>query len=135
LRLYATDDVMSDHAGRSTSEDSPFLSEFKARDMDQRWVHRSPETMVETFHWFRGEGFALIVEDLLRLPKEPGVIVEGFRLSPYLVKPLLAVPGQGRPDSADARLPAVRVRQPGLAVGDRAEDQRPGEGARQPARA
>jgi 2-phosphoglycerate kinase len=92
LRLYATDDVMSDHATRSTPEDSPFLSEFKAMDMDERWVNRSPENMLETFHWFRGESFSLIVEDLLRLPREPRVIVEGFRLLPHLVKPLLAVP-------------------------------------------
>lgn len=92
LHLYATDDVMSDHASRSTLEDSPFLSEFKAMDMDERWVNRSPETMLETFHWFRGEGFSLIVEDLLRLPRQPCVIVEGFRLLPHLVKPLLAVP-------------------------------------------
>jgi 2-phosphoglycerate kinase len=92
LRLFATDDVMSDHARRSTSEDFPFLSEFVAMDMDERWVNRSPETMLETFHWFRGEGFGLIVEDLLRLPRQPGVIVEGFRLLPRLVKPLLAVP-------------------------------------------
>jgi hypothetical protein len=48
--------------------------------------------MLETFHWFRGEGFGLIVEDLLRLPREPGVIVEGFRLLPRLVQPLLAGP-------------------------------------------
>jgi hypothetical protein len=60
--------------------------------MDERWVNRSPETMLETFHWFRGEGFALIVEDLLRLPAEPGVIAEGFRLLPHLVKPLLTAP-------------------------------------------
>lgn len=92
LRLYASDDVMPDHAGRSTPEDCPSLSEFAAMDMDERWVNRSPETMLETFHWFRGEGFGLIVEDLLRLPREPGVIVEGFRLLPRLVKPLLAVP-------------------------------------------
>ncbi|GAA3221454.1 hypothetical protein [Actinocorallia longicatena] len=26
------------------------------------WVNRTPETMFETFHWFHGEGFALIVE-------------------------------------------------------------------------
>jgi hypothetical protein len=48
--------------------------------------------MLETFHWFRGEGFGLIVEDLLRLPPEPGVVVEGFRLLPRLVQPLLARP-------------------------------------------
>ncbi|SFP96429.1 Cytidylate kinase [Amycolatopsis arida] len=92
LRLYATDDVMSDHAARSKPEDSQFLGEFKAMDMDERWVNRSPATMLETFHWFRGESFSLIVEDLLRLPREPGVLVEGFRLLPHLVKPLLAVP-------------------------------------------
>jgi hypothetical protein len=63
-------------------------------DMDERWVNRSPEEMLETFHWFRGEGFGLIVEDLLRLPALPGVIAEGFRLLPGRVKPLLAAPEQ-----------------------------------------
>lgn len=92
LRLYPTDDVMSDHASRSTSEDCPLLSKFIGMDMDQRWVSRDPETMLDTFHWFRGEGFGLIVEDLPRLPRKPGVIVEGFRLLPRLVKPL-AAPG------------------------------------------
>jgi hypothetical protein len=92
-RRYATDDVMSDHAGRTTPDDAPFLHAFIAMDMDERWVKRSPETMLETFHWFRGEGFGLIVEDLLRLPPEPRVVVEGFRLLPHLVKPLLAGPG------------------------------------------
>ncbi|MGI5328877.1 hypothetical protein [Actinomadura nitritigenes] len=94
LRVYATDDVMADHSGRTTPGDSPYLSEFKAMDMDERWLNRSPETMLETFHWFRGEGFGLIVEDLLRLPAEPRVIVEGFRLLPHLVEPLLAAPGR-----------------------------------------
>lgn len=91
-RLYATDDVMRDHAGRTTPEEAPLLHEFIAMDMDERWVNRSPEVMLETFHWFHGEGFGLIVEDLLRLPQEPCVIVEGFRLLPHLVKPLLAAP-------------------------------------------
>jgi hypothetical protein len=58
-------------------------------DMDQRWVNRSPETMLEGFHWFNGELFSLIVEDLLHLPAETGVIAKGFRLLPRLVKPLL----------------------------------------------
>jgi cytidylate kinase len=92
FRVYSTDDVMSDHASRSTREESPFLARFMGMDMDERWLIRSPETMLETFHWFRGEGFGLIVQDLLALPKEPSVIVEGFRLLPHLVKPLLTVP-------------------------------------------
>ena len=111
LRLYATDDVMADHGRRSTPADSPFMAEFAAMDMDERWVSRPPETMLETFGWFRGEGFGLIVEDLLRLP--PGVIAEGFRLLPRLVRPLLV---RSRPRGLalpDARLPPRRVRPAG----------------------
>ena len=89
LSVYSTDDVMTDHARRSSPENCPLLHEFMAMDMDQRWVNRPPQLMFETFHWFRGEGFDLISEDLLRLPPEPAVIVEGFRLLPRLVKPLL----------------------------------------------
>jgi hypothetical protein len=94
LQLYATDDVMSDHARRCTPADAPLLHQFAAMNMDERWVRRSPETMLETFHWYRGEGFGLIVEDLLGLPRHRGVIAEGFRLLPHLVKPLLSVPNQ-----------------------------------------
>ena len=94
LQVYATDDVMADHARRSTREDAPLLHAFMAMDMDERWVGRTPETMLETFHWFRGEGFGLIVEDLLRLPPEPGVIAEGLRLLPRLVRPLLSEPAR-----------------------------------------
>ena len=92
LRVYATDEVMADHARRSTHEDSPLLRRFMDMDMDARWVNRPPNVMLETFHWFQGEGFFMIIEDLLRLPREPGVIVEGFRLLPRLVKPLLSIP-------------------------------------------
>jgi 2-phosphoglycerate kinase len=90
LHHYATDDVMPEHAGRTTPEDSPYLSRFGAMDMDERWVNRSPETMLATFHWFLGEGFDLIIEDLLRLPRRPEVVVDGFRLLPDLVRPLAA---------------------------------------------
>jgi 2-phosphoglycerate kinase len=90
LQPYVTDDVMADHARRSTPRDCPLLHMFMAMDMDQRWVNRSPEAMLETFHWFRGEGFNMIIEDLLNMPKEPGVVTDGFRLLPHLVEPLLA---------------------------------------------
>lgn len=90
FHLYSTDDVMADHARRGTPEHCPLLYAFLAMDMDERWVNRSPQAMLESFHWFQGEGFDLIVEDLLRLPKQPPVIAEGFRLLPWLVQPLLA---------------------------------------------
>ena len=93
LQLYSTDEAMSAHASRIIPADCPFLTEFAAMSLDERWVDRSPQTMLDTFHWFRGEGFDLIIEDLLSLPAEPAVIVEGFRLLPHLVKPFLTRPG------------------------------------------
>jgi hypothetical protein len=105
LRRYATDDVMADHARRAAARDAPFLGEFAAMDLDERWVSRSPQVMLETFHWFRGEGFGLITDDLLGLAGEPRVIAEGFRLLPGLVQPLLA-----RPDQAAWLLPTPRFR-------------------------
>lgn len=94
MRVYDTDAAMSDHARRSTPGDSPYLHEFVAMDMDRRWLLRSPRVMLDTFHWFRGEGFDRIVEDLLDLPTDRPVVAEGFRLLPGLVAPLLADPAR-----------------------------------------
>jgi hypothetical protein len=81
---------MQDHARRTTAAEAPYLHEFIGMTMDERWLNRSPEVMFETFHWFRGEAFPLIVEDLLAMPSDRGIVVEGFRLLPKLVAPLLA---------------------------------------------
>jgi hypothetical protein len=48
--------------------------------------------MLDTFHWYHGEGFDQIIEDLLLLPADQRVIADGFRLLPGLVKPRLADP-------------------------------------------
>ena len=133
LRLYATDEVIADHGRRSSPVDSPLMAGFAAMDMDERWVSRPPETMLETFGWFRGEGFGLIVEDLLRRPAGPGVIAEGFRLLPRLVRPLLA--GTGRAvwlcPTPGFRRAAFASRGSLLQI---REDQRSGQGPSQPAR-
>ncbi|WP_213003195.1 hypothetical protein [Winogradskya consettensis] len=92
LRLYATDDVMTDHAARSSPIEAPLLHDFMAMDMDDRWLNRSPEVMLTTFHWYRGEAFPLITEDLGALPPHPPLLAEGFRLLPHLVEPLLPAP-------------------------------------------
>lgn len=90
MQVYDTDTVMPDHARRTPAEDAPYLARFAAMDMDERWVNRTPREMLETFHWFRGEGFNRIIEDLLKLSTGQPVIAEGFRLLPHLVRPLLA---------------------------------------------
>jgi 2-phosphoglycerate kinase len=90
LDVYATDDAMPEHARRSSPDACPLLHRFMAMDMDERWVNRTPQTMLETFHWFQGEGFDMIVEDVRRLSPERRVVVEGFRLLPRLVRPVLS---------------------------------------------
>lgn len=87
--IYDTDASMHDHASRCQSHKSPLLANFLRMAVDERWVHRSPKEMLKTFHWFEGEGFHLIIEDLLALPKDRIVIAEGFRLLPLLVAPML----------------------------------------------
>lgn len=94
LTLYSTDEAMRDHAKRCPPTECPRLDAFKQMSMDERWANRRPEAMFETFQWFHGEAFHLIVEDLLALPRGQKVMVEGFRLLPRLVKPLLASPNQ-----------------------------------------
>lgn len=89
LRVYGCDEAIREHGRRSDPERHPLLHSFMDLDMDERWVTRPPEVMLRTFPWFRGEAFEMIVEDLLRLPRRPAVLVEGFRLLPRLVAPLL----------------------------------------------
>jgi hypothetical protein len=50
--------------------------------------------MLDTFHFFRGECFDRIIEDLLDFTPDCRVVAEGFRLLPDLVKPLLHVTDQ-----------------------------------------
>ena len=87
LDVYATDDVMPDHARRGDPAATPYLQQFAAMTMDERWLDRGPEVMLDTFHWYRGEGFDLMLDDLRALDRP--VVAEGFRLLPELVAPLL----------------------------------------------
>lgn len=94
LRLYSSDDTISDHARRSNPIDHPLIHQFLAMDMDERWLNRSPSLMLETFHGFRGEAFEMILEDLQAMPGDRPILAEGFRLLPRTVAPLLGGPGQ-----------------------------------------
>jgi hypothetical protein len=93
LRLHAVE-PLSAYVERTTPDDAPLLHAFLAMDMDERWLNRTPDVMRDTFHGFQGEGFWLLVEDLLALPTSPPVLVEGFTLLPRLVAPLLTHPHQ-----------------------------------------
>jgi len=88
-KIYSTDKAMVDHSSRCIPAECPNLATFSTMSMDERWADRDPETMLDTFHWFNGEGFNFIIEDLRNGPKDVIVLVEGFRLLPGLVKPYL----------------------------------------------
>lgn len=90
LHLYHCDDTQSAHTARSNAADHPMLHAFLDMTMDERWAKRTPEEMFRTFHSFHGEGFSHILEDLLDLPTEVPVLVEGYKLLPRLVFPLLS---------------------------------------------
>ena len=87
--IYDTDAMMADHVARCSPQECPHLAQFLAMDMDARWVARTPQAMLDTFHWFQGEGFDLILEDLASMPRDRLILVEGFRLLPRLVFPVL----------------------------------------------
>jgi hypothetical protein len=89
-RLYSSDQAMREHSARLDPAEAPLLDAFLRSDADERWVQRDPATMARTFHWFQGEGFDLIVEDLRRIPTDRLVLAEGFRLLPRLVEPHLS---------------------------------------------
>ena len=87
--VYHTD-PLSRYADRLSVDHAPLLHSFLAMDMDERWLNRPPDVMRDTFHGFCGEGFHLVVDDLLALPTSRFVLAEGFMLLPRLVAPLLS---------------------------------------------
>jgi hypothetical protein len=75
------------HSLKLSTAAAPLLERFRSMSMDERWVLREPVEMYRTFPWFQREGFKLLIEDLESLPTGSIIIVKGFRLLPYLVRP------------------------------------------------
>jgi 2-phosphoglycerate kinase len=62
---------------------------FLAATLDERWVQPEPEELYRFVLRGFQDRFPLVLEDLLALPREPGILAEGFGLTPDLVAPLL----------------------------------------------
>jgi 2-phosphoglycerate kinase len=116
LPIYSSDATIGVHAARLSAVDAPLLDHFRRMSMDERWVLRDPATMCQTFPWFRGEGFDLVIEDLRSLPASSLILVEGFRLLPHLVRPHLS-----EPRHAVWLIPTPGFRRAAFASRDRAE--------------
>ena len=116
---------------RTTPDEAPFFHAFLSMDMDERWLRRSPQEMFETFHGFREEGFDLIVEEVLAMPADRPILVEGFKLLPRPVSPLLSDTHQAvwLLPTAEFRRKAFDSR---IHVGDTQQDERSRASPRQP---
>jgi hypothetical protein len=76
---------------------------------DERWLAASPRELAEWSLELNAGRFRMILEDLAALPKEPGIVVEGTPLLPWLVAPLVMSPQNAvwlvpTPEFARARL-------------------------------
>jgi adenylate kinase family enzyme len=73
----------------------PEVSQFLQASLEERWIQPAPKTMFEHLLLIFPHRFRLVIEDLLGVPQDQTVIVEGFGLLPGLVHPVLSSPNQG----------------------------------------
>jgi len=72
----------------------PEVDRFLKASMEERWVHSTPQMMLDFLLLVFPHRFQLVIEDLLEMPGNQAVIVEGFGLVPELVHPVLSSPHQ-----------------------------------------
>lgn len=93
LQAYHYDQHDLRHHELLATKDPKYKS-FLAASLEERWVEPEPEAlfqrMMQSFH----DRFPLLIEDLIALPRDHRVIVEGFGLLPELLAPALMDPAQ-----------------------------------------
>jgi 2-phosphoglycerate kinase len=72
----------------------PEVSLFMQASLEERWVQPTPKMMFEYLLRTFPYRFQLVIQELMELPREQAVIVEGFGLLPELVSPVLSSPNQ-----------------------------------------
>jgi hypothetical protein len=89
LQLYSLDEHAEDHWINHVSQDpTAFGYLWMSRSLDERWL-QPPEQQMQNVLRILADDFAYVVEDLLALPREKLILVEG-NISPQLVAPLLS---------------------------------------------
>ena len=127
LKIYNLDwHAVRDHDRR----DGAASVAFARLSMDERWVVPSPIELLERSIAVWEEGFALVLEDLLALPRSRTIVAEGPGAFPWCVAPLLdsarqaifLVPTRERRDVVASRRWGIgqRERFPGIVERERA---------------
>lgn len=68
--------------------------DFIEASLDERWIYPSQQEMLDFLLNFFPLRFELVLADILAMPKDKGIVVEGFGLLPELVQPYLSHPNQ-----------------------------------------
>ena len=90
---YHLDAWSSNHFARRVASGDTVARAFLEMSMDQRWVERSVEVLVQEAITSWSSNFHLVIEDLLALPTENFIIAEG-NFFPESVAPYLSSPHQ-----------------------------------------
>lgn len=79
---------------RADPERHPAIYAELRKSIEERWIQPTPEELVRGVLATNDERFPMILEDLRALPVRPMMLVEGPRLFPKLVAPVLTSPHQ-----------------------------------------
>lgn len=92
---YHLDPMGRNHLARRLAAGDPALEAFLKMSMDQRWLERSVDALVEEVLESWGTECRLALEDLLAMPSEWFIVAEGNFfpdcLAPYLSSPQQAI--------------------------------------------
>ncbi len=92
LRVYRCDNAFFVHEKIVTPEIQPIFYRLAHLSGEDLWIRRSIEQQLTDEVAFYYEEFALILADLLALPKSPLILAEGAALLPACVSSLLLDP-------------------------------------------
>jgi hypothetical protein len=74
---------------RADPERHPSIYREFQKSIEERWIQPTPEELFQVVLETNDERFPMILDDLRAIPSQPLVLVEGPRLFPNLVAPLL----------------------------------------------
>src|SRR5215218_3133293 len=81
LDLYRVDEAFDAHVRHLDSETHPALTKWCAASWNERWM-QPPESLLEEIISCYREHFTLVLEDVVSLPKQKPLLVEGSALLP-----------------------------------------------------
>ena len=94
-QMYPCDFHEHNHfIARADPAQHPAMFAEMAKSVEARWITPTPEELFAGILTTNDERFPMILSDLRVMPAHPPILVEGPRLFPHLVAPLLTRPQQ-----------------------------------------